>query len=69
MRFTPFLCSLAVLSLAVAGPLGERAEAVEWFKSKVPEEVPEVYGETPASRSYFYVGGRYADAVRGQVYI
>jgi hypothetical protein len=52
-----------MLRPAVAGALGSRAEAVEWFKSKVPKEVPEVYGETPASRSYFYVGGRYVDAV------
>ena len=63
MRSTLLLCGLATLRPAVAGALGSRAEAVEWFKSKVPEEVPEVYGETPASRSYFYIGGQYMDAV------
>jgi hypothetical protein len=63
MRFTSLVCGLAALSHVVAGPLGSRAEAVEFFKSKVPEEVLVVSGETAAVRSYFYVGGRYVDAV------
>jgi hypothetical protein len=67
MRFNSLVCSSAVLSLAVAGSLGSRGQAVDWFKSKVPDEVPEVFGEAPATRSYFYVGGRYADAVSREV--
>jgi len=63
MRFTSIVCGLAALSPVLAGPLGSRAEAVEFFKSKVPGEVAVVSGETAAVRTYFYVGGRYVDAV------
>jgi hypothetical protein len=63
MRFTTLVCGLAALSPVVAGPLGSHDEAVEFFKSKVPGEVPIVSGEAAAVRTYFYVGGRYVDAV------
>jgi hypothetical protein len=63
MWSTLLLCSFAILRPSVASVLGSRAEAEEWFKSKVPEEVLEVSGELPASRSSFYVGGRYVEAV------
>jgi hypothetical protein len=63
MRFTSLVCGLAALSPVFAGPLGSHAEAVEFFKSKAPGEVPVVSGETAAVRTYFYVGGRYVDAV------
>jgi hypothetical protein len=63
MWSTLLFCSLAILRPSVASVLGSRAEAEDWLKSKVPEEVLEGLGEIPASRSYFYVGGRYVDAV------
>lgn len=66
MRIAWSLCGLAA-SPAVAGSLGTPSEAIEWFKSKVPSTVPEVSGETAAIRSYFYVGGKYVEAVSFQL--
>jgi hypothetical protein len=63
MRLVPIFFVLSASLGVLAGPLGAHREAVEWFKARIPRESILGPGEVHPSRSYFYVGGRYVDAV------
>jgi hypothetical protein len=64
MRFlASWLACSASVSLVLGGELGTYNETVAWFKERVSATVPDVTGEVPATRSYFYVGGQYVTIV------
>ena len=61
--FASWLAWSASVSLALGGELGTYNDTVAWFKERVSSIVPNVTGEVPATRSYFYVGGKYVTVV------